>query len=336
MAQPLHKYPVEQCDVEDQAGLVRFRAKLEEWNGWLFGGENGIWRQIHHMLWNDAIFRMVNETRRFAAEDDQDYATQAGWLAEIIDQGFFATQLLALRRLTEPSASRPHKQIISAVRLLEDIERHIDLFTRENFVSHDALPYYPDLAEVEFWKAAPEGGGVWTSEYLGPTDFSSSRRSHERFNRLSGRGPGMGERQDLMGARPLEEMWRRLDSAPFKAAAMIANKRIAHSPDPSSIPKEGIPTMTFAELWDCQRTVVEVVAFVGTFILQGGSHGAMPIPQHEMFSRWDRPFMPPGSDERLQEVWKTSAAERDRWSHENSWEIFEVQFPVRQSGNAAS
>lgn len=243
------------------------------------------------MMWNDALFRMINETRRLAAQDVESYATQSGWLAEIIDQGFFATQLFAIRRLLESAASRPHRQVISLRRLLDDITANIHLFTRENFIAHDALPYDIQAAQEKFGKAGLHTG-FFTSQHLGPTDYSSAERAHERFDRMSGADPNCRARRDLLGSRPIDEMKVRIAAAPFQDAVSLANKRIAHSPDPSSLPATGIPTLTFSQLWECQRTIVEVTAFVSTYVLQDGSHGVVPIPQLSMFEHWDRPFMP--------------------------------------------
>jgi hypothetical protein len=90
---------------------------------------------------------MVNESRRIAFEHEEEFATQTSWIAELLDQGFFATQFFALRKLMEPGASNPRRQVISLQRLVDDIEAHAHLFTRENFVAHDALPYDPSAAE---------------------------------------------------------------------------------------------------------------------------------------------------------------------------------------------
>jgi hypothetical protein len=130
-----------------------------------------------------------------------------------------------------------------------------------------------------------------------------------------------------MGPVAIAEVKSQLAAAPFEAAWTIANKQFAHAPAPSSIPVGGIPSMTFDELWQCQRTIIEVTSFVGTFILHGGTHGVVAIPQLGMFERWDRPFIPPGSDEKLRELWDASSEEREAWSRDNPTATFDAKFP---------
>lgn len=58
-------------------------------------------------------------------------------IAEALVEGHFAVQTLAIRRLMDTKRTG----VISLVKLLKDIEANIKLFTRENFVAFDGLPY---------------------------------------------------------------------------------------------------------------------------------------------------------------------------------------------------
>jgi hypothetical protein len=60
-----YAYPVDACDVTDKEALESFRLKREEWLYLMEGDpDHAVWKQINAMLWNDAVFRTVNEARR--------------------------------------------------------------------------------------------------------------------------------------------------------------------------------------------------------------------------------------------------------------------------------
>jgi hypothetical protein len=62
-----YKYDIAECDVHDKESLVAFRKKRTEWLYWLDGGpDHGVWRQINSLLWRDAVFRLINESRGLA------------------------------------------------------------------------------------------------------------------------------------------------------------------------------------------------------------------------------------------------------------------------------
>jgi len=65
----------------------------------------------------------------------------------MLDQGYAATQVLAIRRLQDEGSD-----VFSLQRLLNDIQQQRDMITRENFVAHDGKPYDPDG-----WAAQPPG-----------------------------------------------------------------------------------------------------------------------------------------------------------------------------------
>lgn len=139
------------------------------------------------MVWQCAVFHSVNESRRLAQARGEKSAARNGLLAEFIDQGFINLQALALRRLLEPPATNPNKQIISLRRILTDIRKHHELVTRENYVCHDGLPYdYKagqqrrmdrHLDEMRRTGKSLFSSGIPTS---GPEGYDTSERVHKQ------------------------------------------------------------------------------------------------------------------------------------------------------------
>src|SRR5260370_12340183 len=139
-----YTYAPEDCDIVDKAVLTAYRDKRSEWLHLLNGkDDHAVCRQISAMLWNDAVFRVANESRRLSREAGRSSSSRNWSLAQFMDQGFVATQTLSIRKLMERASNKPARQVISLRRVLDDIKEHRALFTRENYVAHDGLPYDP-------------------------------------------------------------------------------------------------------------------------------------------------------------------------------------------------
>ena len=86
-----YQYHIADCDVMDKKRLKQYRVKRSEWLHLLDGDqEHALWKQIAVMFWNDAVFRLINESRRLAEEGKYRSASRNGALASLIDQGYFA------------------------------------------------------------------------------------------------------------------------------------------------------------------------------------------------------------------------------------------------------
>src|SRR3546814_15325404 len=92
------------------------------------------------MLWEDMVFRTINECRRLA---DKSPSQSVGFnrdVASFVDSGYVAKQLLAIRRLTEITK---RGDAITLRRILDDMKSNADLFTREISVCHDGFTFAP-------------------------------------------------------------------------------------------------------------------------------------------------------------------------------------------------
>ncbi len=62
-----YEYAIDACDVFDKERLQKYRDKRRQWLDWLEGDRHhAIWHQILAMLWNDAVFRMIDKSREIA------------------------------------------------------------------------------------------------------------------------------------------------------------------------------------------------------------------------------------------------------------------------------
>src|SRR3546814_1313959 len=117
------------------------------------------------MLWEDMVFRTINECRRLA---DKSPSQSVGFnrdVASFVDSGYVAKQLLAIRRLTEITK---RGDAITLPRILDDMKSNADLFTREIYVCHDGLPFDPGPAQQRSFNGlmeeAEQNSGVVVSD----------------------------------------------------------------------------------------------------------------------------------------------------------------------------
>lgn len=233
-----YTYAIEDCDVVDKTALATYRARRSEWLQLLNGkDDHAVWRQISAMLWNDAVFRMANESRRLSRKAGYPSPARNWTLAQFMDQGFVATQTLSIRKLMEKASKNPARQVISLRRVLDDIKANRALFTRENYVSHDGLPYDAALVKTAYFNRVIRRGSGVHSEWIdttGPRAWSMSELAHEKFDQLSGVSAEKRSRVDLIQDRVFEKVEDMLAESGWENIAEFGNKFIAHAADEHS------------------------------------------------------------------------------------------------------
>jgi hypothetical protein len=129
-----YEYPTAQCDVTDKRALQSYRNKRRLWLSWINTDEHhAIWTVLSSMVWTDVAFKTLTN---FAVGHEAN-ALNNHLMVEALLNGHVATQVLAIRRLMDNGNS----DIISLRRLVKDLRRDFALFTRENYVCFDGLPY---------------------------------------------------------------------------------------------------------------------------------------------------------------------------------------------------
>jgi hypothetical protein len=187
-----YAYTLDQCDVpiERRAALELFRNKRRLWTSWISTDEHhAIWTVVSAMVSTDASFRALASF----ASDEETTALSNDLLNEALITGHVATQLLAIRRLMDNS-----KNVISLRRLLKDVRTDFGLFTRENYVCYDGLPYdYESVRRARLTANTVAGRhrGIWAPT-SGPGADGVSEIAHLRFDKLAGVDPSKRSRLD--------------------------------------------------------------------------------------------------------------------------------------------
>ena len=139
-----YQFAVDQCYVEDRKALESFRDKRRNWLVQIETDEHAIWRTVSDMVWSDVSFRTI----AMIAEKNSDSPIHNQLLTQSLIAGYFATQVLGVRRVMDRTTGT-----ISLFHLLNNIKKSLALFTRENYVCFDGLPYDWQAAEARVMQA---------------------------------------------------------------------------------------------------------------------------------------------------------------------------------------
>ncbi len=302
-------YSIGQCEVapEKRATLESYRAKRRLWLSWIDTDEHhAIWRVLSSMVWTDVSFRALTH---FAITDENN-GLHNSLLAEALFDGHVATQVLAIRRLMDDG----NKDIISLRRLAKDLKRNFALFTRENFVCFDGLPYdYEAVQQKEMMERA--GKGFFWGQTSGPGAHGTSRMAHEQFDKLAGIAPAKRSREDRLPTALLETIESWLDDSGADELAKWSHAFLAHAGGPESRKRIADLMVTTNKITDAIKALARVTEAISAWILFAGgrTNSLMPVAQFNQFDRLDKPIMQAGGEADAYKLWHQLSDERNRY-----------------------
>lgn len=291
------------CDVQDKEALAIFRAKKANWNNWIFKDSLSVSNQISYMLWKDAIFRTFNEARRLTIKRKSESLGFNGPLIHLIDESFAVSQVMTIRRLTDRNFYDPKKAVLSVSRLIDDMLANIDIFTRENYVSHDGSKY-------EGLSYEKDGINKWIPW----------KKKHENFDMLSNVSPQNRSRTDRINKSIFIKLNKELKIC--ENLRTYANKFIAHASDPIGRLKltENQKKVTLDKLDQCYKAIIRVSSFIGVIVLYEHTLGRVPTPQYNHLENIEKPMVSQDDLENLHNYWHKRVNEVINWN-QNLWTI---------------
>lgn len=316
-------YSIDQCDVLDKQKGEAFRQNRLKWMEWLKGEDpHSISRQIYSMVWDYALFCVVNELRRIAATEPEDGVSFNGPVSRLFDAGFVTTQATAIRRLIEKPKSDPGWAVISLRSVLKDIEQNSHLITRENYVCYDGLPYdYEEVHRQWLSKLPIDTGGV-SAGWLptnGPTAWCMSELVHKNFDKLSGVEHKDRKRTDLISADVFTLLESRID--PCRDIKKYVDKFIAHASAPET--RIGLPenqrAITLDRLRVYHKTIYTVASFISGQLLYESDLGGLPVPQFDHMANLDKSWTTTQNLNRARQRWDEYAKEVSGWDSTSLW-----------------
>jgi hypothetical protein len=304
-----YKTPIEQCDVADRKKLERYREKRYEWLSWyeLRKDEpNTIQQQLFSMMFLDLAYRILASARQ-STNHGATFSAQSGLLAHFLDQGYVATQVLAIRKQLDKS-----KDVFSIRRLLDDITGHRDLITRENYVCYDGLPF-----DAAAWRLQPQGieTVMWGDEAPGLSRFLGSRVRHEMFDRLSGVLPSARGRGDLIKEEVFQKSKNLLVNKTAQNIVLLSNKFFAHAATEDSRGSLAFSGIDLSDVAEVHRAFVRVERVITDLLLFIAiARQVVPMPPLGMFKGLEHPYASAESIKNMDKIWDQLAEERDEWA----------------------
>jgi hypothetical protein len=294
---------------------------------------NAILNQIYQMMWNTAVFKVVNEARRIAPVDTKGQTEINGMLHRFMDRCFFDSQFLSIRRLTDTAYTLedPKKGIFSLVALLSDMKANASLLSRENLFSAEGLEYDYEAIQQRELEYAVEQSKKGNSAYWIPAELGSHsvRLRHEQIDALCGVKADQRKPSDTIRAEVFDFLIKRLKDA-SEDVNLRVNKYIAHAATPESreYVKADEMSLTLGHLWDAHKVICQVANFVDVYMLSRANHSFLPVPQYDHLEHIDKPLVSTPGVEVLSNAWHEFHKETDSWG---SWGMKDLQKEMTQT-----
>jgi hypothetical protein len=292
---------IDQCDVpkERRDALRRFRERRLIWLSWLDTDENAIWPTLSALVWRDVAFKAL---RAFALCNEES-ALYNPLIREALIDGHVAAQVLAIRRLTE----RTRKERLSLPRLVVDLRNHIGLFTRENWVCYNGLPYdYENFGKRGRGGVGPRGG---------PQDHATSERLHLMFDKLAGIEPTKRQPENRLPCRLLTTVETWLNDSGADDLAKWASTYLAHAGGPNERAwLADMEVVTSKKIADAIKALARATEAISLFVYRGGQARAVtPVAPDNQFEKLDKPVIRHAADENTGNArWRAYSAIWDR------------------------
>jgi hypothetical protein len=287
--------------VINQPRLTGYLTKRTQWLSWYetgAGESNSLQDQWFSMLLSEMSYRVAKDE----AAREPDWVLNIPFISYLLNSGYFSSQVLATRRMLD---KRP--DVVSLRRLINDIRENKTLITREVYVSFDGTSYEPALPEIEIPGLQPSDSPF--------SDWNKSRVRQERFDRLSGIGPGLRSRDDLINDSIFQKLNDWIDSTAASKLITFSHKYLAHAAEQSSI-DPAMPTgASFAEVEGIHKAVAQSMRAIYDIILSSGIYSEVVpgVPLGFFGKVWHNSQLIP-STARMNKHWDEMADERNKWA----------------------
>jgi hypothetical protein len=188
------------------------------------------------------------------------------------------------------------------------------LFTRENFVCFDGLPYdYRAVRNAWFAKNAGKWGqgGIWVP-HEGPEGDGASELAHIEFDELAGIEPARRNREDRLPRHLFATIEKWLVDSDADDLAKWSHVYLAHGGDPLSREQIAHLTVTANKIENAIKVLARATEATATLVVGGRAGALMPTAQFNQFEKLEQPIMRVGDEKAARDRWDQHSAEWDR------------------------
>lgn len=287
------------------------REKFEEWREWLLGDDiYSIRNQIHSMIWDSAIFQSINEARRYARKDKNGKPELNAAVHQFINKCFFETQAIAIRRLLDRNVACGRRSVVSLFRLLDDMERHVRVLTRENVLDALHLPY-DYLAEKQELDRNWDGRFmVCGKDYW---DCEKSDHVHKNMDLLTPTESPHRDPKDTISQDLLRWLAARVKKC--EAVRVFVDKFLAHSatPDSRATITDEQTDITLGQILNAHKIICQIAEFVAQNLFLCSIGNPLPIAQFNQFEYFEKPWVTEDTLKRFHEWWHSYEDSTNQW-----------------------
>lgn len=313
-----------------KAAFEMFKVKRESWIDWYSGEDrHSIIYQIHTMTWDAAVYRVINEARKYAKVTDKGCVELNGMIHILIDKCFFENQGSAIRRLVDRERSTGKRSVYSLYRLIDDMEQNSNLLTRENYFAVEELAYDDTAVREAYDNYVKEQIQDGKKAYGIPSKFNWRRieNRHKQIDTLS----RVDKSQRSPNDQVCSELFINLKTMLGVCDGVVTNvdKFVAHAATPDSRAAAQIeePSLTLGHLWNAHEAICKVASFIDLYLLRQSSHSFLATPIFNQFKYIDRALITSDNISHLRDIWQQYSKETQTWSQ---WGLNELEKMVGQ------
>ena len=258
---------------------------------------NSIQNQLIRMVWFEAIYRMVLESRRLTQNHYSNKPPINYAFHQFIDQNFIDAHLSRVRKIIgdkQRDSLLGVKGVFSFWSLLKDIKSRQSEITRIKYFQLIKVPYDRELIMLkkrEFTRSIAKEQTAFMIPRecdVGPTDDA-----HFTFDGYSDRSAQNRSEADIASPKFFESIENSLSSA--DKIIDFVNKSIAHAATPESRQEVRFTDIKipFQNLWQINRHFAEIFNKLSGF-LSCSFLMVLPFESANLFDYWDEPLIPKG------------------------------------------
>ena len=276
-----------------------------------------ILNQIYLMVWNTAVFKVINEARRIAPPAKEGGVELSPLLHKFIDDCFFPSQMVGVRRLTDDSYGiTGNRGVVSLISLIKDMRDHVGLMTRENIFWAQGLEYDYEAVRLKHDQYCDRMFQAGSQVFSMPEELVWQRlkERHEEIDVLC----GVAEKQRSPGDSVNPSVFDKLKDKIVGACQDIhdhVNKFIAHAATPGSRQSISADTtsITLKHLWQAHEAICRAANFIDVYLLTGSNHSFVPVPQYNHLAYIEKPLVDLARIRQLGDIWDKYEKETHHW-----------------------
>jgi hypothetical protein len=276
---------------------------------------NSINSQITRMLWDYAIWNLINDSRQYIEKASDGTPLANGVLHNSINKWFFETQMTAIRRLIDEYGIEGKKGVYSLMSVLNDMIKNAKYLTRENIFELRNLQYdYAPLIEAESkWMNEQITSGAYAYHIPAKLCYEPCADLHKLIDILSRTSEEKREKSDTIDVNFLNRLKEDLSQQCGKFKNIV-DKHYAHAATEESrnIINANDLKVTLQEYKKAHELICKCASFIQG-LLMGRSTHFLPIPHPSLFLYWDKPIFEGKNPEILREIWKKYEEEARQW-----------------------